>query len=175
MKKQNPPKKKSTKKPAAKKAKFAAGEHIRVVPLHHPKPEYSIDELNRARKVREEGDKSELFDGKAHAVPLNAQLTYRGGALIPNVEVFTIFWGKLWGTSPASTKMMSDLNQFYTTILTGPLMDQMKEYSVPGQPIGYGKITGRSRRSSRSGSRRSIGLSAGRGAPFIDSIKLRFY
>lgn len=133
------------KKPAKKSpksSKFAEGEHIRVVPLHNPKPEYSIDELSKARKGREEGDKSELFDGKVHAAPLNAKLTYRAGALLPNVEVFTIFWGKLWGTNPASTQMMADLNQFFTTILAGPLMDQLKEYSVPGQPIGYGKFTG---------------------------------
>lgn len=132
---------KPTKK-VSKPSKFAEGEHIRVVPLHTPKPEYSIDQLTKARKGREESEKSELFDGKAHAAPLNAKLTYRGGALLPNVEVFTIFWGKLWGTSPASSKLITDLNQFFTTILTSTLMDQMKEYSVPKQAIGPGKFTG---------------------------------
>lgn len=62
--------------PAVKKAKFGAGEHIRVVPLHHPKPEYSIDDLTKARKGREESEDSELFDGKPHAAPLDAKLTF---------------------------------------------------------------------------------------------------
>jgi len=65
-----------------------------------------------------------------------------GGALLTNVEVFTTFWGKLWGTTKTSIKMMGDLNQFFTTILTGPLMDQLKEYSVPKHLIGYGKCVG---------------------------------
>jgi hypothetical protein len=47
------------------KTKLAVGEHIRVVPLYQPPV----------------------------AAPPKADLTYRGGALIPNIEVFTIFWG----------------------------------------------------------------------------------
>jgi hypothetical protein len=35
------------------------GEHIRVVPLHYPKPSISVDELHRQRAVEEEG--GELF------------------------------------------------------------------------------------------------------------------
>lgn len=46
----------------------ARGDSIRVVPLHLP------DELLAAP-----------------AVP--PQLTYRGGPLLTNVEVFTVFWG----------------------------------------------------------------------------------
>ena len=54
------------------------------------------------------------------AAPSQADLTYRGGAFIPNVEVFTIFWGKLWGSSPASTDTMSKLNKFLATSLSAP-------------------------------------------------------
>jgi hypothetical protein len=58
-------------KRATRKQKFAVvGEHIRVVPLHQP----------------------------AVAAPPQADLTYRGGALIRNVEAFTIFLGETVGT-----------------------------------------------------------------------------
>src|SRR5438105_14761663 len=87
-------------KPTPRKGKFAVGEHIRVVPLYQP----------------------------TIAAPPKADLTYRGGALIPNIEVFTIFWGKLWGSSPASTDTMSKLNKFFGDILISPLMDQLAEY-----------------------------------------------
>jgi len=50
---------------AIKAKKFAPGEHIRVVPLHQP---------------------------ALPVAPAAANLTYRGGPLIPNVEVFTIFF-----------------------------------------------------------------------------------
>jgi hypothetical protein len=122
----------------SKSQTFAPGEHLRVVPLYHPKPSVSIDELSRKR-----GDEGhDLFDGKAHAAPAKAKLIYNGGPLIPNVEVFTVFWGKLWGTTPNSTKLMADLNKFFTDILVSPAIDQLKEYSVPGQVIGHGKLIG---------------------------------
>ena len=81
-------------KRAPRKGKFAVGEHIRVVPLHQP----------------------------IVVAPPPADLTYRGGALISNVEVFTMFWGKLWGSSPASTDTMSKLNKFFGDILVSPLI-----------------------------------------------------
>ena len=97
-----------------RKTKFAVGEHIRVVPLHQP----------------------------IVAAPPKAHLTYRGGTLIPNVEVFTIFWGKLWGSSPASTDIMSMLNKFFGDILVSPLIDQLAEYNAPGETIGHGSFIG---------------------------------
>jgi hypothetical protein len=127
-------------KKSKKSTMFQKGEHIRVVPLHHPKPLVSIDELGRRR----EGERGErdLFDGKSHAAPPNAHLTYNGGPLLGNVEVFTIFWGKLWGTSPSSIHMMKNLNSFFNTILASPAIAQLAEYNVPGTPIGYGSFTG---------------------------------
>src|SRR5947208_8269581 len=97
-----------------RKRKFAVGEHIRVVPLYQP----------------------------TIAAPPKADLTYRGGALIPNVEVFTIFWGKLWGSSPTSADTMSKLNKFFGDILVSPLMDQLAEYNVPSETIGHGSFIG---------------------------------
>ena len=128
-------------KPTTKSTTFAPGEHVRVVPLHHPKPAISIDELAKARKGKEKEER-DLFDGKPHAVPASALLTYRKGALLPNVEVFTIFWGNLWGSNASSTQMMADLNKFFTAILVSPAIGQLAEYSVPGQTIGNGSLTG---------------------------------
>ncbi|HLZ63954.1 MAG TPA: hypothetical protein VKR06_44055 [Ktedonosporobacter sp.] len=94
----------------------AHGDPIRVVPLSLP------DELVQA--------------------PTTApQLTYRGGPLLTAVEVFTVFWGSAWQTSPLSD-LAQKLNQYFDTILTSPLIDQLAEYNVPNQTIGYGKRTG---------------------------------
>jgi hypothetical protein len=118
---------------------FEAGEHVRVVPLHHPKPSVSIDDIARGRR---EGKDLDLFDGKPHVLAAPAHLTYMGGPLIPNVQVFTIFWGKLWGASASSKQMMAKLNQFFTAILVSPLIDQLAEYNKPGQTIGHGSFVG---------------------------------
>jgi hypothetical protein len=130
-------KKASTSNRAAKK--FELGEHIRVVPLYHPKPSVAIDDLARARQ---EWDEQDLFDGKAHAVPASAHLSYQGGPLIQKVQVFTVYWGKLWNSTSSSQKMMADLNKFFTDILVSPLLDQLSEYNVPGQVIGQGSFLG---------------------------------
>jgi len=118
---------------------FQTGEHIRVVPLHHPKPSVSIDDLARGRRA---GKDQDLFDGKPHALAAPAHLTYMGGSLITNVQIFTIFWGKLWGASASSQQMMADLNQFFTAIVVSPLIDQLAEYSRPAQAIGHGSFLG---------------------------------
>ena len=131
---------KKNRKAISTSPKFLSGEHVRVVPLFHPKPSVTIEDLGRARGKRDEGD---LFDGKPHGIPASAKLTYRGGSLIPNVEVFTVFWGKLWSKSKTSIKMMADLNKFFTVILTSPAIDQLAEYSVPKkQTIGHGSLIG---------------------------------
>src|SRR5476651_1750644 len=100
------PKKKPANRPTSKGATASAYEHIRVVPLHHPKPVLSIDEAGR---LREEKD-SDLFAGKPRLAPASAHLKYNGGPLIKNVAVYTIFWGKLWGTTPTSKTLMTQLN-----------------------------------------------------------------
>jgi len=97
----------------------AHGDPIRVVPLNVPQ---------------------ELIGDKA-APAVAPHLTYRNGPLIKNVEVFTIFWGAGWEKSPASN-LIAQVNQFFGHILTSPLIDQLAEYSVPGQAIGHGKFTG---------------------------------
>src|SRR6266576_1410489 len=106
---------KKQRKRATKGKKFAPGEHIRVVPLHQP---------------------------AIPVAPAGPKLTYRGGALIPNVEVFTIFWGNLWKSSSGSANVMSKLNTFFGDIVVSPLIDQLTEYNVPGQVVGKGSFIG---------------------------------
>jgi len=69
------------------------------------------------------------------------QLTYRNGPLLTNVEVFCIFWGNALQSS-ATTTLSQQLISFYDFILTSSLVDQLAEYSVPGQSIGHGKRIG---------------------------------
>ena len=121
-----------------KSGMFAPGEHIRVVPLHYPKPSVPLADLARKRPAKDKGDP---FDGKPHAFAAGAHLSYNGGALLTSVQVFTVFWGKKWGTASAKS-VMADLNKFFQAILVSPAVDQLKEYSVPGQAIGYGSLVG---------------------------------
>jgi len=94
---------------------------IRIVPLHLP---------------------SELYRPSAGiAAAPAAQLTYRQGPLLVSVKVFTIFWGQAWQTSPNSD-LANQINQFFGFVVSSALMDQLAEYSVPGQTIGYGSIIG---------------------------------
>ena len=74
------------------------------------------------------------------AAPPSPVLTYRGGPLLTNVEVFTIFWGSAW--TGAQAPLATKINDFFDHILTSPLIDQLAEYSVPGQAIGHGKRVG---------------------------------
>jgi hypothetical protein len=97
----------------------AHGDPIRVVPLNVPQ---------------------ELIGDKT-APAIAPQLTYRNGALIKNVEIFTIFWGTGWQQAPASS-LITQINEFFDYIVTSPLIDQLAEYNVPGQSIGHGSMAG---------------------------------
>lgn len=77
----------------------------------------------------------------ALAAPTAApRLTYRGGPLLPAVQVFTFFWGTAWQGMQAP--IVQEINQFFDFVLTSALMDQLAEYSVPGSAIGHGSRTG---------------------------------
>jgi len=69
------------------------------------------------------------------------QLTYRGGPLLTNVEVFTIFWGAAW-QDPANATLITQINSFFDDILASSLMDQLAEYDVTGKSIGRGVLLG---------------------------------
>ncbi|MDQ2753747.1 MAG: hypothetical protein M3R72_12060 [Bacteroidota bacterium] len=111
-------------------------EHIRVVPLHVPKPKLALEDL-----AKQTGD-SELFDAGKLTAPAGPKLTYRGGALLQNVEVFTIFWGNNWANTNSYITLAKNINQFFSDILTSPLIDQLSEYSTAGYTIGHGSLTG---------------------------------
>ena len=114
-------------------------DFVRTVPLHYPKPNYALDDLVRADL--DSGD-TDVFDGKPHVAPADALLTYRGGPLLQNVQVFTVFWGTKWKTSSTAQPIIAKINQFFRDILTSSLIDQLTEYNVPGKTIGHGKFTG---------------------------------
>jgi hypothetical protein len=82
-----------------------------------------------------------LYPHVRDAVAPAPQLTYRGGPLLSNVEVFTIFWGADW-EQPVNTPFISEINAFFDDILASPLMDQLAEYSVSGKTIGRGVLLG---------------------------------
>src|ERR1700682_2633875 len=103
-------------KPRPTKSAAAMHHPIRVVPLHRPE----------AQRV---------------AAAVTPRLTYRGGALLTAVEVFTVFWGAEWKQA-AQSALVTNLNLFFDFILTSALMDQLGEYSVPGKNIGHGRRTG---------------------------------
>jgi len=114
-------------------------EYVRVVPLHHPKPYLALKNLGKKPDADEDG--SDLFNGRAHPAPANAKLTYRGGHLLTNVKVHTVFWGTKWSAGPG-LDMAHRLNGFFKAILTSELVAQLAEYNVPGQSIGLGTLQG---------------------------------
>lgn len=118
------------------KAFVSLPETIRVVPLHYPKPEVKLQDLGT------NSEDSELFDGQNQAPIPPAHLVYNGGPLIPNVQVFTVFWGKNWASTPAYVTLANNINSFYKAILVSPLIDQLGEYNVPAHTIGHGSLTG---------------------------------
>jgi hypothetical protein len=94
---------------------------IRIVPLHLP---------------------TELYrPPPGITAPPAAKLTYRGGPLLGSVKVFTIFWGQAWQTNP-NLELSNQINLFFDFVLTSALMDQLGEYSVPGQNIAHGSFIG---------------------------------
>ena len=119
-------------------ARYSSGEHIRVVPLHAPRPTVSIDEL--ADAAAEPSD-SELFDGHAPAVATKPRLVYGGGPLLTRVQVFTVFWGKKWSADPGAG-IATKVNDFFKAVLASPLIDQLAEYNVSGKAIHHGSLIG---------------------------------
>ena len=137
-KKTRPSAKRSAAKAAPKLTRYSKGEHIKVAPLHSPKPAMSIDELGT---VRQEQSDTQLFDGAILAAPPQAHLAYFGGPLLTHVQVYNIFWGKKWSAGPGAG-IATKLNDFYKAILVSPLIDQLAEYSVAGKSIGHGSLIG---------------------------------
>jgi hypothetical protein len=106
------------------------------VPLHSPTPSKTIDELRKTKRQ----SRRQLFKGSA-APRTPSGLTFNGGALLKNVQVYTIFWGRTWSAAPGSA-VTASINAFFKAILVSPLIDQLAEYNVPGQAIGHGSFIG---------------------------------
>ena len=94
---------------------------------------------------------SSTQNGAINIVPLHApeaptvtrtpQLVYNNGPLLTAVQVFTIFWGASW-QEPSFTNIVQNINNFFSFILTSPLMDQLTEYNTQEQQIGHGSFIG---------------------------------
>jgi hypothetical protein len=136
------PTRQSTAKSARRRATRAipkVSEPIRIVPLHYPKPTYSVEELRSMQAAAAAGD---LYDGRPRLAPATAKLTYRTGPLLQNPSVYSIYWGASWNSSPSAPALRARIDQFFKDILVSPLMDQLAEYNVNGQTIGHGQYLG---------------------------------
>lgn len=69
------------------------------------------------------------------AAPATANMTYHGGPIIPNVSIVAIYWGSAW---QQQSSLISQLEGFFTYIVTSSLLDMLAEYSTPTQTIGEG-------------------------------------
>ena len=72
---------------------------------------------------------------KTFSAPSGAHLTYRGGPVLANVKVVTVFWG-------SGVEATKDVNQFYSDITVSPYFDWLTEYNTPTQKIGHGSLAG---------------------------------
>ena len=72
--------------------------------------------------------------GAGQVQPTSAgYLTYRGGPVISNVKIVTIFW-------TSAVKFQTEINAFYTAVTDSPYFDWLAEYNTPTQKIGRGQL-----------------------------------
>lgn len=64
-------------------------------------------------------------------------LTYSGGAVLPNVRVVPVFW-----TGRVNADVQSEIHCFYSATVSGSYMDWLSEYDTPSQHIGRGSVAG---------------------------------
>src|SRR5437870_2904862 len=56
------------------------------------------------------------------------RVSYHGGPLIRNVEIFAFYWGSAW-SEPGLAGVADNMNAFLTEFARGEPMDQLAEYS----------------------------------------------
>ncbi|KAJ3329029.1 hypothetical protein HDU76_008801, partial [Blyttiomyces sp. JEL0837] len=101
-------------------------EHVPKPPM--PTPYVSPDPFDNTTTTENEpplNDTSGLY---------NVPLTYQGGPVLSNVQVFGVFWGDV-----------ANMNQtigFYKAVVGSSWMDLMVEYNTSKQTIGYGTYIG---------------------------------
>ena len=112
---------------------------IRIVPLHVP--EHAVSPLAGAPAA----PPGQVARGDQYGQPLHPagvgappKLTYRGGPLLTNVEVITLFWGDAWQKAPAQA-LVDPTHAFFDFVLTSALMHQLSEYNTDAYKIGQGK------------------------------------
>ncbi|MBC5805853.1 MAG: hypothetical protein DLM53_03640 [Candidatus Eremiobacter antarcticus] len=86
-------------------------------------------------------DELRLATAAAVQAPAGARLTYRGGPVIAAVDVFAIFWGHAWLTSPQSG-LMASIEDFYRFIVSSAVLRELNEYSAGGTTIATGTYAG---------------------------------
>jgi hypothetical protein len=69
------------------------------------------------------------------------QLTYRGGPLLAQVEVYTLYLGSAWA-APALGKIANDINKFFDSVLASDLIGGLSEYSTGPYHIASGRFIG---------------------------------
>jgi IPT/TIG domain-containing protein len=75
--------------------------------------------------------------GDAPLAPLASasDLSYGGGAVLPNVRVVPVFWNR-----NVNAAVQSEIHCFYTATVSGSYMDWLSEYDTPSQHIGRGSV-----------------------------------
>lgn len=68
-------------------------------------------------------------------------LTYNGGKLIENVEIYSVFWGEAWNNPPYKT-LSEDLNTFLAYLVKSELFNQLQEYKTKSFKIDKGSFIG---------------------------------
>jgi hypothetical protein len=77
-------------------------------------------------------------EGELQPVAAAPELTYRGGPLLTNVEVVTVYWGAAWRNEPIAS-VARRLDVFFDFLVTSEVMDQLSEYGA-----GHGTRVGSS-------------------------------
>jgi hypothetical protein len=67
-----------------------------------------------------------------------AGLSYRGGPLIKNVAIHSVYWGNYWST--ASSPSTADIDGFLSFLVQSSFMNELFQYSEPAYPIGMGSL-----------------------------------
>ncbi|SRR6266702_6817750 len=76
----------------------------------------------------------ELYDPTKAAAAPSGNLTYRGGPLLTSVQIVALYMQDF--------PYMAEMNTFLTYLVGSDVMDNLAEYSVPGQSIGHGAFLG---------------------------------
>lgn len=69
--------------------------------------------------------------------PPSYQLNYYGGPVIAQVKIVGVFW-----SDRVDSQVRSQMADFYSTLVTSPMLDFLSEYNTPNQSINEGSYGG---------------------------------